>query len=137
MDFSTPEKTLESYFNALRTNDMVEEDKLSKSFLSLVRKAEYQLNQKTIIRNIANLEIKIRAVDMIKYMSELMEKITPLILNRVSEEEILDFFDEFWIEIANSSGFNFVDKDFIVELEKNDDGWEIINPDDIVIPLLG
>ena len=112
------------------------DNEATKMMAKILQKASYTVNKVEENGNVSELDITIKAVDLTKYLSELMLSLKPMIETNMGEEAFTKATVDYFSDLSKKD-LDYTETNIKVHMEKIDGQWKVINTDDILVGIFG
>lgn len=115
---------------------MKDGNETSKMIAKIIEKGSYKVNKVKEEGNISELDVTIKSVDFIKYMTEYLVALKPLFDSNMGEEAFKKKSLEYF-ETLTKKELDFIENDVKVRMEKTNGEWKVINTEDVLNAIFG
>lgn len=132
-----PQKTLEKFLGQIKKGEFLSPNN-SKMFKPILNRVEYEITDVLELgKTTTNIDIKIRNINMEKYMAELNSKMEELNEKKISEADGKAYVNNFFSDLVDRSDLEFSEKTITATIKKVDKKLVIENSEEIIIAMMG
>ena len=127
-------------FNSTIIANMEGADEGSKKMAEIITKATFKVNKAEEKGDNSQLDVTVKAVNLGKYVNEYIVAATEKFGADVpanKQEEFNKFSVDYFSNIANDKNVEFVETNVNVQMQKVENEWVIVNPEELVAAILG
>ena len=133
-----PRRTVEKFLSQIKKGEFLSPVN-NRRFKSILGKLEYEVTDVCDLGSTTSIDIRIKNINMEKYMSELNSKMEDFNgrKGKTAEQDMNDYVDNFFSNLIDRQELEFSEKTITAVVIKEDKRYNIKNSDEIVTAMMG
>ena len=129
---SSAEKAFEEQFATIQKVEFFDPDDPDIEIVKMFyENASYTVNNTIENGNDATINITVKAIDLLAYIDDYMEKMLPLAFSDVSEEVMQESAIKYFSDLIKRSDLEYKETTFDLIMKKTGNEWVIDNPEEL------